>query len=76
METNNTLTLSPASNHPWYAVRTFNYQERKVSRYFTEKGYTHFIPMTLSLDQREEKNAKRILIPAIQNLVFVQRKET
>ena len=32
--------------------------------------------MTLSLDQREEKNAKRILIPAIHNLVFVQRKET
>ena len=76
METNNTLTLSPASNHPWYAVRTFNYQERKVSRYFTEKEYTHFIPMTLLLDQGEEKNAKRILIPAIHNLVFVQRKET
>ena len=76
METNNTLTLSPAGNYPWYAVRTFNRQERKVSRYLTEKGYTHFIPMTLSLDQREEKNAKRILIPAIHNLVFVQRKET
>ena len=76
METIDTLAINPTSNHPWYAVRTFNCQERKVSRYLTERGYAHFIPMTLTLGKEEEKPSKRILIPAIHNLLFVQRKDT
>ena len=61
------LTETPTCNLPWYAVRTFNCQERKVSRFLAEKDYVHFIPMML---------AKETLVPAIHNLLFVQRKES
>ena len=60
-------TESSTCNHPWYAVRTFNCQERKVSRFLAEKDYVHFIPMML---------AQETLVPAIHNLLFVQRKDS
>ena len=60
---------------PWYAVRTFNCQEQKVSRYLTEKGYIHFIPMAYIKKTGEEKESKRIRIPAVHNLLFIQQKE-
>ena len=41
----------------WYALRTFNCQEQKVSSFLTDKGYLHFIPMiyTQSTDTNKEK---------------------
>ena len=66
-----------ASGQPWYAVRTFNCQEQKVSRYLTEKGLLHFIPMTyLQVKSSAEEDAskvKPILVPAVHNLLFVQK---
>ena len=61
---------------PWYAIRTFNCQEQKVSRFLTEKGCSHFIPMTVSVDTKNPENPKRILVPAIHNLLFVQKQGT
>ena len=76
----------PADRHPWYAVRTFNCQEQKVSRYLASRDCPHFIPMTLSCPypvreeddepQEEAKKAKRRLVPAVHNLLFVQKKDT
>lgn len=62
---------------PWYALRTFNCQEQKVSRFLTERDCPHFIPMVLALSKpKEGESPKRILVPAIHNLVFVQKTGT
>ncbi len=63
----------------WYAIRTFNCQEQKVSRYLSEKGLVHFIPMTfvqLEPEDESEEKPKRVLVPAIHNLLFVQKTGT
>lgn len=65
--------LELMDKNPWYAVRTFNCQEQKVSRFLTEKGFNHFIPMTYTVVHKEEQAPKRILVPAIHNLLFVQK---
>ena len=65
-----------AEQQPWYAIRTFNCQEQKVSRYLTEKGCNHFIPMILVKKSCENNKEKQILVPAIHNLLFVQKKGT
>jgi len=67
---------NPMSDQPWYAIRTFNCQEQKVSRFLTEKGYVHFIPMTLSTILDKDKNPKTVQTPAVHNLLFVQRKNS
>lgn len=68
----------PVSPHLWYAVRTFNCQEHKVSRFLTEKEWVHFIPMTYVQtaisNEGEEKKSKPILVPAVHNLLFIQQK--
>lgn len=63
-------------SQPWLAVRTFNCQERKVSRYLTQRGCVHFIPMTLSKEINDDEKVKQILVPAVHNLLFVQMKGT
>ncbi len=60
-------------NRPWYAIRTFNCQERKVSRFLTEKECPHFIPMSVRVDASDPEHPKRIQVPAIHNLLFVQK---
>lgn len=67
-------TAHSTDSYPWYAIRTFNCQEQKVSRFLTEKGYVHFIPMALTKETGDEKNPKKILVPAVHNLLFVQGK--
>lgn len=70
---------------PWYAVRTFNCLEQKVSHYLQKEGWTHFIPMTYTqevklfrTEQPEETDEKprMILVPAVHNLLFIQKKDT
>jgi len=63
-------------NEPWYAIRTFTCQEKKVSRYLTERGIVHFIPMTYSVVKSQDGKPKPILVPAIHNLLFVQKQGT
>lgn len=72
----NSISDNTTNTQPWYAVRTFNCQEQKVSDFLTDKGYNNFIPMTLSQEKGDEKNPKQIRIPAVHNLLFIQRKET
>lgn len=65
------------SAQPWYAIRTFNCQERKVSRFLSEQRWAHFIPMTMvkRILTREDgtEEVKKELMPAIHNLLFVQK---
>lgn len=69
--------VSESENHFWYAIRTFNCQEKKVCQFLTEKGFTNFIPMTTALSKANEKETqKRILVPAIHNLLFVEKQGT
>ena len=61
----------------WYALRTFNCQEQKVSQFLTGRDCTHFIPMTITQSKpKEGETPKRIWVPAIHNLLFVQKKGT
>ena len=61
----------------WFAIRTFNCQEQKVSRYLSEKGLMHFIPMTYlqvkSASGEDCIETKPILVPAVHNLLFVEK---
>lgn len=75
MEEMSTPNIS-SDNEPWYAVRTFNCQEQKVSRYLQDSGCVHFIPMTVSVAPSKNGKPKRILVPAVHNLLFVQKKGT
>ncbi len=61
---------------PWYAVRTFKCQEQKVSRYLAQRDYVHFIPMTLVKKVVEDGKVKKVLVPAVHNLLFVRKKGT
>ncbi len=61
------------SEEPWYAVRTFNCQEQKVSQFLAERDIVHFIPMALRTKVKDNETEKRILVPAIHNLLFVQK---
>lgn len=56
-----------AAEYPWYAVRTFNCLEQKVSHFLTDKQVSHFIPMTFAGEER------KLLVPAVHNLLFVQK---
>lgn len=60
---------------PWYAVRTFNCQELKISDFLRERGKVHFIPMTYVEKEREGK-MKRMLVPVVHNLIFLQKDES
>ena len=61
------------TKNPWYAIRTFNCQEQKVSRFLTEKGFLHFIPMKVTLiPSKADEEPKQVQVPAIHNLLFVQ----
>lgn len=64
------------TNHPWYAIRTFNCQEQKVCRFLAEKGFLHFIPMKVTQTPvKEGESPKQVLTPAVHNLLFVQQPE-
>lgn len=56
----------------WYALRTFNCQEQKVSRFLTGKKISHFIPMTFSTNT-EASEGKPTLVPAVHNLLFMEK---
>lgn len=61
--------MQPSS---WYALRTFNCQEQKVSRFLTDKGIPHFIPMTFGSDTANHPD-NATLVPAVHNLLFMEK---
>lgn len=76
MTTTYSTTDKRSEGNTWYAIRTFNCQEQKVSRFLADKGYVHFIPMMFSKEVTDEEPPRRILVPAVHNLLFVQKKDT
>ncbi|MCM1312700.1 MAG: UpxY family transcription antiterminator [Bacteroides sp.] len=60
-------------NEPWYAVRTYNKQEKKVTDFFNRRSLYNFIPMRFSDEFTDEEIPQRILVPAIHNLVFLKK---
>ena len=59
----------------WYALRTFNCQEQKVSRFLSSRECNHFIPMKVGLSKpKDNESPKRIWEPAIHNILFVKKK--
>ncbi|MEG2599834.1 MAG: UpxY family transcription antiterminator [Muribaculaceae bacterium] len=57
----------------WYAIRTFNCQEFKISKFLESKKYDYFIPMTFSDKFTDEEMPKRMLTPAVRNLIFLKK---
>ena len=61
----------------WYALRTFNCQEQKVSHFLSSRECNHFIPMKIVLSKpKDNESPKQILEPAIHNILFIQKNGT
>lgn len=71
----------PSGSGSWYALRTFNRLEQKVSLFLEEQHLPHFIPMTYSTravkpkdgKEADDEPVKPVLVPAVHNLLFVQK---
>lgn len=57
----------------WYILYTFNCQELKVGDYLASKGKTYFIPIMYKEKVTREGKHKRVLLPVVHNLVFLQK---
>ena len=63
-----------SENHDsWYAVRTFNAQEFKVSEYFKKHSLPHFIPLSKSCVKEQDGQVKWRMRPVVHNLIFVRK---
>ena len=61
------------SSPVWYILRSFNCQELKVSQFLTEKGKRHFIPMMYAEKPDREGRPRRVLLPVVHNLIFLEK---
>lgn len=57
----------------WYAVRTFNHKEGIISDFLTENQVSHFIPMIYTEKCKEGEKPRKVLIPVVHNLLFIQK---
>lgn len=57
----------------WYALRTYNCQEMKISDFLSDRQLVHFIPMTYNEKKTREGKVKRILVPVVHNLIFLRK---
>lgn len=57
----------------WYAAQTFYCREEHVASFLEGKGCTCFIPMCYDEQDTHEGKKERILVPAIHNLIFIQK---
>ena len=64
--------IKQTTKNPWYAVRTFNCQELKISDFLKEKKKVHFVPMTY-VEKEKEGKTRKMLVPVVHNLVARQR---
>ncbi len=64
------------SSSVWYILRTFNCQELKVSRFLTEKGKHHFIPVMYAERPDRKGNVRRMLLPVVHNLIFLEKDDS
>lgn len=56
----------------WFAVRTFYCKEERVAQYFSSHGIEHFIPQRYQEEVTLDGERKRILVPAVHNLLFIK----
>ena len=66
--------IKQTTKNPWYAVRTFNCQELKISDFLKERKKVHFVPMTY-VEKEKEGKTRKMLVPVVHNLVFLQNIE-
>ena len=57
----------------WYAVRTFNAQEFKVSEYLEKHSLPHFIPIDKSRVKTSDGEIKWTMRPVVHNLIFIRK---
>ena len=62
--------IKQTTKNPWYAVRTFNCQELKISDFLKERKKVHFVPMTY-VEKEKEGKTRKMLVPVVHNLVFL-----
>lgn len=76
-ETNST-EAERTDEFSWYAVRTFNRQEKKVVDFFEDESLCSFIPMMYAdkLVEEEGQKPRRVLVPAVRNLIFLKKTTT
>lgn len=67
--------IKQTTKNPWYAVRTFNCQELKISDFLKERKKVHFVPMTY-VEKEKEGKTRKMLVPVVHNLVFLQKNES
>lgn len=66
--------MEQEKNNCWYAIRTFNCKEVKISNYLAERGLPNFVPMTYSQRFIEGKEKpQKILVPVVHNYLFLQK---
>ncbi|MEG1580537.1 MAG: UpxY family transcription antiterminator [Bacteroidaceae bacterium] len=73
-----TLKSSPSvatkdTSVSWLAIQTLYCKELDLEKYLKEKGLTPFVPMRYQDIETKEGKHKRILVPAIHNLLFVEK---
>lgn len=56
----------------WYALQVFHHKENALRQHLEGKGVGCFLPMRYAEHTDTEGRAKRILVPAIHNQLFVQ----
>lgn len=56
----------------WYALQVFHHKENALRQHLEGKGVGCFLPMRYAEHTDTGGRAKRILVPAIHNLLFVQ----
>ena len=62
--------IKQTTKNPWYAVRTFNCQELKISDFLKGRKKVHFVPMTY-VEKEKEGKTRKMLVPVVHNLVFL-----
>lgn len=67
--------IKQTTKNPWYAVRTFNCQELKISDFLKGRKKVHFVPMTY-VEKEKEGKTRKMLVPVVHNLVFLQKNES
>lgn len=63
----------PDKERIWYAIQTFHCKEEQLGKYLAESKLNYFIPMRYGERVTSDGKRKRILVPAIHNLLFVEK---
>lgn len=65
--------ITEGNHDSWYAIRTFNAQEYKVSEYLEKRSLPHFIPIYKSRVKTSDGEIKWRTRPVVHNLLFIRK---